>query len=124
MNLEFNVAAKDLAVVEVLQQVAKKTFVEGFDSIHEELKGIDIEVEAIKQPLNMVTKKLQEVGENINGDIEIWGQRLEDKKAEILKSEEDFTEYEGALALANANVNEDIQSRSVAAAKAKNTMRL
>lgn len=117
---EFDLSVKDLAVVEVLQQVVKKSFNEGFDEIERVVKSIDIDVDAIKVPLMEITKNLHEVGENVNADLRQWQDALDAKKAEVVKSEQDFTNYEGALAEAKGNVNEDLQALTVSAARAAN----
>lgn len=121
---EFDWNMQDLAVVDVLHSVVNKTFAEGVEDIDKTVKGIDIEIDSILIPLQQISKELEQVSENVNADLAKWQNALDAKKAEFLREEGNFANFEEALANANELVNEDLQALTIASARQTNKGRL
>lgn len=124
MNLEFNLKSTDLAAVEVLQMSALKSLMSTLEENKSIIAKMDIQVDAIKVPTLEILKRIEEMTDNIQGESARWSTMIEDKKQEIIKSEQDHSAYEEAMVSAKALATQDMQSATLGKAKEVNKMKL
>lgn len=112
MSLEFNLGMHDLAMTEVHIDYISKVINDTIDEATETLGKMDIELESIKVPNMKVMAKISEYSENFKREMNRLQEAIANKKAELIKTEQDESAYASAYAEAKAIADQDLAAIS------------
>lgn len=122
MNHEFQISFKDLAIAEVhLDYLARETQ-SAVDTAVQSVGKMKIEIDSIKQPTIIVLGKVDEFSNGIKKEFGRIKEALEAKKQELLKTEQDFSDYDAAMVEAKSLIEQDLAVASKQYKKAANPL--
>lgn len=107
---EFNVSMKDLAIAEVHLDFLSREARNSVDNAVEAMSKMRIEIDSIKQPNLQTMAKVNEFTEVMDVEFKRIKDGIEAKKAEILKTEQDYSAYDAAIAEAKNMVEQDLKA--------------
>ena len=117
-DLDFNLSFRDLSMAEVLiDHIARET-----ENVIDEnlslLGKMDINIDVIKQASMMIVKATNDYAESFTEEMKRINAGIDEKKSEILKTEQDFSNYDEALSEARKVANIDAKAITKASKRA------
>lgn len=122
MGHEFIISFKDLAIAEVHLDFLIRETQNAVDASVETIGKMKIEIDSIKQPTLQVISKMDEFAESMKSEFSRIKVALEEKKAELLKTEQDFSDYDVAMAEARRLAETDLKAETQQFKKATNPL--
>ena len=119
---EYVISFKDMAMMEVHLDFMAREAQNAVDASIEAIGKMKIEIDSIKQPTLLVMQKVDEFAESIKTEFNRIKTALDEKKAELVKTEQDFSSYDQALAEARALAESDLKAETAQYKKAANPL--